>query len=76
MKRSIVHTARKKTGMPCNASGKQKKHFTNQSETINNKLTRQKQAMEKKDKGKNKISKLEFVRDLWIKIDEHQQTVS
>ena len=49
MKRSMIGSARKKPGMPCDQSGNPKKCYTNQSETINNKLTRQKEALTKND---------------------------
>jgi len=59
--------------MPCDESGNPVKCYTNQSEAVNNKLTRQKEAMTKNDKNKTNMSKLEFVRDVWEKVDEQQQ---
>ncbi|KAK3712178.1 hypothetical protein QZH41_005805 [Actinostola sp. cb2023] len=44
-----------------------------ESESINNKLTRQKEAIVKNAKSKTDLTKLEFTRDVWEKIDEHQQ---
>lgn len=46
---------------------------TNQSESVNNKLTRQKEAITGKDKSKGNMTKLEFVRDVWKEVDKQQQ---
>ena len=43
--------------------------FTNQSESVNKKLTRQKEAI---DKSKSDMSKLQFVRDVWEEVDNRQ----
>lgn len=51
MIRSMSATARSKAGMPSNKSGKPVKCYSNQSENINNKLTRQKEALAKNDKS-------------------------
>ena len=40
---------------------------------MNNKLTRQKEAITRKEKGKSNMSKLEFVRDVWEEVDNQQQ---
>lgn len=47
MKNNMIATARLKAGMPLDSSGTPLKSYTNQSESINNKLTRQREAMEK-----------------------------
>ena len=60
--------------MPCDEYGNPKKCYTNQSETVNNKVTRQKEAMTKNDKSKSNMSKLEFVRDVWERVDYQQQS--
>ena len=59
--------------MPLDSSGTPLKSYTNQSESINNKLTRQKEAMEKNEKSKVNLTKLQFTRDLWEEVDRHQQ---
>ena len=74
MKRSMISSARKRAGMPCDECGNPKKCYTNQSETVNNKLTRQKEAVTKNDKNKSNMSKLEFVRDVWEQVDHQQQS--
>lgn len=47
--------------------------FTNQSESVNNNLTRQKEAMTNSDKNKSDMSKLQFVKDVWQEVDMQQQ---
>ena len=74
MKRSMIRSARMKAGMPCEQSGKPKKCYTNQSEAVNNKLMRQKEAISKNDKSKTNMTKLEFVRDVWEEVDHQQQS--
>ena len=59
--------------MPLNTSGTPLKSYINKSESINNKLTRQKEAMEKTDKSKVDLTKLQFTRDAWEQVDMHQQ---
>ena len=49
MQKSMIATARQKAGMPLDTSGAPLKSYNNQSESINNKLTRQKEAMERND---------------------------
>ena len=74
MKKSMIVTARRKAGMPdVGDSGKPALCFTNQSESVNNKLTRQKEAITKNDKNKNDMSKLQFVKDVWEEVDRQQQ---
>lgn len=69
----MITTARKKAGMPSDKSGKVLRCYTNQSESVNNKLTRQKEAISGKAKSKNDLKKLEFVRDVWEEVDKQQQ---
>ena len=74
MKKSMIATARRKTGMAdLDNKGKPARCFTNQSESVNNKLTRQKEAMTKSDKNKSDMSKLQFVKDVWQEVDRQQQ---
>ena len=73
MRRSMISTARTKAGMPSDKTGKVLRCYTNQSETVNNKLTRQKEAISGKAKSKNDLTKLEFVRDVWEAVDDQQQ---
>ena len=68
MVKSMIATARSKAGMPSNMSGKAVKCYTNLSESINNKLTRQKEALAKNDK-----SKVDLTKDAWEEVDRHQQ---
>ena len=76
MRRCMIATAREKAGMPSDKSGKVLRCYTNQSETVNNKLTRQKEAISGKAKSKNELTKLEFVRDVWEEVDNQQQLQS
>ena len=62
-----------KAGMPNDESGKPLKSYTNHSESINNKLTRQKETMAKNDKNKVDLSKVQFTRNMWEEVDRHQQ---
>lgn len=74
MRKSMISTARRKAGMPdVGNTGKPAQCFTNQSESVNNKLTRQKEAITKNDKDKSDMSKLQFVKDVWQEVDIHQQ---
>lgn len=74
MKKSMIATARRKAGMAdLDNKGKPARCFTNQSESVNNKLTRQKEAMTKSDKNKSDMSKLQFVKDVWQEVDRQQQ---
>ena len=73
MKQSMIATARSKAGMPIDTSGKPVKCHTNQSESINNKLTHQKEALAKNDKSKVDLTKLQFTKDVWEEVDRHQQ---
>ena len=59
--------------MLLDTSGAPLKSYNNQSESINNKLTRQKEAMERNDKSKVNLTKLQFTRDVWEQVDKHQQ---
>ena len=73
MRRSMIRNARKKAGMPTDKMGNVLRSYTNQSETVNNKLTRQKEAIIGKAKSKSGFTKLEFVRDVWEQVDQQQQ---
>ena len=69
MKKLMIATARRTAGMAdLDNKGKPARCFTNQSESVNNKLTRQKEAMTKSD-----MSKLQFVKDVWQEVDRQQQ---
>jgi len=72
MQKSMIATARQKAVMPLDTSGTPLKSYNNQSESINNKLTRQKEAMERNDKTKANLTKLQFTRDVWEQVDRHQ----
>ena len=73
MKKCMIATARIKAGMPNDESGKALRSYINQSESINNKLTRQKEAMAKNDKNKVDMSKVQFTKNVWKEVDRHQQ---
>ena len=73
MQKGMIATARKKAGMPLEASGTPLKSYADQSESINNKLTRQKEAMAKNDKSKVNLTKLQVTRHVWEEVDRHQQ---
>lgn len=59
--------------MPLDPSGKPLRCYTNQSESINNKLTRVKEAVMKNDKGKVNMTKTEFTMEVWENVDNYQQ---
>ena len=59
--------------MPNDESGKPLKSYTNQSESINNKLTRQKEAIAKNAKNKVHMSKVQFTKNVWEEVNRHQQ---
>ena len=74
MKKSMIVTARRKAGMPdAESTGRPEHCYTNQSESVNNKLTRQKESITKNDKSKGDMSKLQFTRDVWEEVDKQQQ---
>ena len=73
MSRSMIKNARKKDGMPTDKMGIVLRSYTNQSETVINKLTRQREAITGKAKSKSDLTKLEFVRDVWEQVDQQQQ---
>ena len=50
MRRSMIRNATKKAGRPTDKMGNDLRSYTNQSETVNNKLTRQKEAISGKAK--------------------------
>ena len=61
----MIESARMKAGMPSDKAGNVLRCYTNQSEAVNNKLTRQKEAITGKAKNKSDLKKIEFVRDVW-----------
>ena len=69
----MIRNARKKAGLTTNKMGNDLRSYTNQSETVNKKLTRQKDAISGKAKSKSDLTRLEFVRDLWEQVDQQQQ---
>ena len=70
---SMIARARSKAGMPSNISGNPVKCYTNQSESINSNLTRQKEALAKNDKSKVDLTKLQLRKDVLEEVDRHQQ---
>ena len=73
MKRSMIVKSRRKAGMPSDSNGKPLRCYTNMADSVNNKLTRQKEAVTRKEKGKDNLTKLDFVRDVWEEVDRQQQ---
>ena len=73
MENCMIGNARKKAGMPCDQFGTLLRSYTNQSESVNNKLTRQREAIVKNDKTKINLSKFQFTKDVWEEVDKHQQ---
>ena len=72
-KKCMIADARNKAGMPCDGSGVPLRCYTNQSESVNNKLARQKEAIVKNNKNKVHLTKLQFMRDVWEEVHKHQQ---
>ena len=70
--RSMIARARSKAGMRSNRSGKPVKCYTNQSDSINKNLTRQKEALAKNDKSKVDLTKLQLRKDVLEEVDRHQ----
>ncbi len=64
--------SRREAGMPIDNDGRPQRSYTNQSESINNMLTRQTEAVTGKVKKGNQ-TKLEFVRDSWFAILANQE---
>ena len=73
MKDSMIAKSRRKAGMPSDSNGKPLRCYTNMAESVNNKLTRQKEAVTRKEKSKDNLTKLEFVKEVWEEIDRQQQ---
>lgn len=61
----MIRNARKKDGMPTDKMGNVLRSYTNHSETVNDMLTRQKEAITGKAKSKSDFTRLELVRDVW-----------
>ena len=64
--------SRREASMPIDNDGRLQRCYTNQSESINNMLTRQTEAVTGKVKRGNQ-TKLEFVRDSWFAILANQE---
>ena len=58
--------------MPCDHNGKPLCSYTDQSESLNNILTRQKEAVSKAPKKKALTKKLFFVKNVWEEVIQHQ----
>lgn len=56
----MIGKARSKARLPLDEQGKPERCYTHQSESLNNMLTRRKEAFIKTDKGKQDLSKLQF----------------
>ena len=73
MRECMVADVRQKAGMPLDEDGMPMRSYTNQSECINNVLTKQKEAAMKNDKAKSNMSKLTFVRSVWEEVVRQQK---
>ena len=62
MQKSMIATVQEKAGTPLDISSTPLKSYNNQWESINKKLTCQKEAMERNDKSKVNLTKLQFTR--------------
>lgn len=70
---SMIQDARIKGGMPLSDDGKPAECSTNQSESVNNILTRAKESFTGKTKHKRPLSKLEFIQHVWLPSIEYQE---
>ena len=73
MKKCMIATARIKVGMLNDKLRKPLKSYTYQSESINNKLTHQKEDMAYNDKNKADMSKVQLTKNVWEEVDRLQQ---
>ena len=58
--KNMIAKARSKAQLPLDEQGKPERCYTHQSKSLNNMLTRRKEAFIKMDKGKQDLSKLQF----------------
>ena len=71
MAQHMIQCQRKQAGMPYDHTGiKPARPYTNQSESLNNILTRQKEAMSKAPKSK--VPTKNFVKNVWEEVTRHQ----
>lgn len=70
--RNMIAKARAKAGLPLDEHGKPKRCYTHQSESLNNILTRRKEAFIKNYKGKQDLSKLQFATEIFQPTYKHQ----
>jgi hypothetical protein len=73
MAEHIICSARTDARMPLQEDGTPLRCYTNQSESINNVLTKQKESVIKGAKKKEPMSKVGFVRDVWKPVLEKQK---
>ncbi|KAJ8018469.1 hypothetical protein HOLleu_43526 [Holothuria leucospilota] len=74
MSENMVKSKRREAGMPDDGTGTPRRSYTNQSESLNNILTRQQEAVERVHKKKSSSTKLRFVKDVWEAVINHQTT--
>ena len=72
MAKNMVAKARSKARLPQDEKGKPERCYTHQSESLNNMLTRRKEAFIKTDKGKQDLSKLQFTTEVFQPTYKHQ----
>ena len=65
MKDSMIAKSRRKAGMPSDSNGKPLCCYTSMAESVNNKLTKAKGGSHQKEKSKDKLAKLESVKEVW-----------
>ena len=63
MAKNMIARARSKAHIPLDNQGKLERCYAHQSESLNNVLTHRKELFMKNDKGKQDLSKLQFVRE-------------
>ena len=72
MAKNMIAKARSKAHVPMDNQGKPERCYTHQSESLNNILTRRKELFIKNDKGKQDLSKLQFVTEVFQPTFAHQ----
>ena len=70
--KNMISKARSKARLPIDHKAKPERCYTHQSESLNNMLTRRKEAFIKTDKGKQDLSKLQFTTEVFQPTYKHQ----
>ena len=72
MAKKMIARARSKAHVPLDNQGKPERCYMHQSESLNNVLTHRKELFMKNDKGKQDLSKLQFVTEAFQPTFVHQ----